>query len=224
MNRFTMFAAAAGVLVGAGSAGAQTNLAGGATIIDFSSSYVGPDFNISNVIDGQSVDNTQAGNTAVDVFSAGQGDTPSYWLTLNGQGAGAFFTLDLGAVSTIQQFRVANTRNATHGDRGTLNYDILASNAVDPTTNDLISPVTLVNDQAIAQPGDPNNIPFQAVDPTSGTSFGDYRYIQFLSNAAVNNNGGLNEFQVIGVVPEPSSATVLLGGVALAVLRRRRRA
>jgi hypothetical protein len=232
----SLFAACCSLLVlSMGNSALAENYALTSTVINNSGSYPGlPDFPVTNVIDGQNVTTPQYGQVAQDVF--GDSVTPgsaSYWLTPDSQGAGSFFTLDLGQTENIGQFRIANTRNTNYGDRGTLEFSVLASNSVDGFNN-LVAPVTLISDQSIPLPSDPSNIPFQVYSPSSGIAFGGYRYVEFLTVEAqgstlqmdgsfVGGNGGLNEFQVISAVPEPSSLSLwCLGAVGLFVAARRR--
>ncbi len=208
-----------------------TNIALNAPVINQSSigNLIGPNFVVANVDDGQGVTTNQLGVTASENYNDG-----SYWL--NYSTGTEFFILDLGAPSPIGQIRIANTDNGVYGDRQGDTFEVLASNTlgsgtagvlgVDDNGTYLVSPVTLVN--SVLTPPTSGSITFDVFNP-SGANLGSYQYIEYVQLSAVvgtgHYSGGLNEFQVIGVVvPEPSS--VVLGCVAACglffVVRRRR--
>ncbi len=225
LSRLFFIAAACALLLLSLSSGAWAeNIALYSTVINSSGTYGGlPNFPATNVIDGKGVDNENYGTVAQDIFGNNTPGSASYWLTQDGQGAGSFFVLDLHNAEPITQFRIANTHNSGYGDRGTLEFNVLASNHIDGSNN-LVSPVTLISNQSIPYPTSGTNIPFEGYLPASGPDFGSYRYVEFLTVSAQNNNGGLNEFQVIAAAPEPSSVILCgLGAAGLLVAARRRR-
>ena len=203
------------------SARAQTNLALGKPVIDFSNQYGNsPDFAAQHVTDG----------STADLFAR------SYWITDDNAGVGAFFTLDLQSIFQINELDLLNTHNAEYENRGTGSFSIYAANSLVAGTNQLsggqlILTGTLTDSHTLGGSG--GAIPVDQFTAANGLSVGNYRYLQFVVDtlpayAQGSNAAGLNEIQVYGAaIPEPSSAAFLFTGGALAAalpwcLRRRR--
>jgi hypothetical protein len=150
----------------------------------------------------------------------------SYWL---GREAcpNEHFTIDLEGLYDLDEIVLQNAHNAQFNDRGTGEFVIYGSDAVDDLTNELINPVVVVA-------GDLTNTSNQTVltadefpiDP----AVPPVRYLQFqaitILSSPTNSGAGLNEFSAYGtLIPEPSTwaLTAVAGCAALALLRRRDR-
>lgn len=187
-----------------------TNVALNKPVVTSSGSYPYTGFEAQNVTDG----------STSDVFADGANvGSSSYWLTPDGTGANSFFVLDLQEQFNVTGIGLRNTHNTQHNDRGTLAFEIRASN--DPSGDLAGAPVVLAGGLPNVSGEDPIEL-FQFAQD-NGLVVGDYRYLRFNILSAIGNNGGLNEIEVYGTpVPEPTAAAVL-GLAALAGLSRRRR-
>jgi fibronectin-binding autotransporter adhesin len=152
-----------------------------------------PAFSASRVTDGSTFDSF--GN--------------NYWITPDGQGIGAFFTLDLQGVFNLTEIRLRNTNNTSHNDRGTGGFRILASNSVNGS-NQLISPQTILTGTLTQGSGT-----LVSFTTSNGFTAGNYRYLHFIVDSlapwATYGSAGLNEieaFGVAGVAPPNSAPTV----------------
>jgi hypothetical protein len=203
------------VLVGRGVAEAA-NIALNAPIVNVSSSgSFGPAFLVDNVVDGAGVTTPQLGVSASEGFQDG-----SYWL--NDTTGSEFFILDLGAPAAIGQIRIANTSSGTVNDRRGLTFEVRASNAL-TGSNLLDAPVTIVTTQSLSIPVS-GVITFDVFNP-SGASLGNFRYVEYHQLTGGGFGGGLNEFQIIDAVPEPTSLTLsIFVALGLAVFSRRTKA
>lgn len=159
------------------------NRAGGKPIIDGSGAYPADPF-LAGAFPASNVTNES--------FGEGGGD---FWLGREGIAA-EHFTVDLEEVMTIAEIRLRNTHNRQFNDRGTRDFRILASDAVDGSNQ-------LVNPQVILEGRLPNNAGFTEAPPTTftaanGLAVVDARYLRFESLSAHydGNNTGLNEIEV----------------------------
>ena len=162
-------------------------------------------------------DGGAAGTSVSDVFQG------NYWLGRQ-LTANEFFTVDLEAPVDIGEFRLFNTHNELHNDRGTIDFRILASNSIDGS-NQLISPTTILDD-TLTDVALQNPITADVFND----NFGTFQYLQFQVDSFKRNGAGLNEIRVfaaagVAAVPEPSTyamfATIVLG--AGYMLRRNRK-
>ena len=169
-------------------------------VIDYSNQYSGlPGYEASNVTDGSTSDVSGS----------------NYWVTDNFAGIGAYFTLDLQGVFHVAEIDLRNTHNASNNDRGTGDFHILASTAVD-ASNHLISPITILTGTLSDVSGE-NPIIADEFTASQGLVVGDYRYVEFVVDSLapyVNAGGaGLNEIEVqttVVAVPEPSSMMLVV--------------
>ncbi len=228
MKRFTSAVAFAVGLVSVGTFahGAQISLVP-ANVIGTSGSYPDPRFPASNILD------TQTG----DVHEIGQSASPTssgFWLNPDNGPANAYITIDLGAEYQLSEIDLFNTHNGDYNDRGTGDFLIVGSKQATDTGggNFEITPgtaVTLVSGTLTAANNGTDPIPAQAF---SVTNTGFYRYIAFEpKSVAVSGteccNGsttsyGLNELRAFGTTPEPASfALTAIIGVGLLSRRRR---
>ncbi len=165
----------------------EYNLAAGKAVIDGSSAYNGQPFNQGGFAATKVTDGGAAGDPVTDVFSS------NYWLASQGAGTG-YFTLDLGSVYNVGELRIFNTHNATHNDRGTLDFSIQSATAVDGA-NQLISPQTLYNGTLAFYSGE-SPLTAQVFNEDNGLVIADARYLRFNVLSSVNSNPGLNEIRV----------------------------
>ncbi len=163
------------------------NVALGKTVISGSSAYDNKafnevysptgDFRAQNVTDG----------SVSDEFGV------NYWLGSNNDPS-QDFTLDLGQSYNIRQIRLRNTHNAQFNDRGTLGFQILASNVVN-ASNQLFDPqAILIGSLSNVAGQDP--IPAEIYTAANGLTEITARYLRFNSFSAINNDAGLNEIEV----------------------------
>lgn len=155
-----------------------------------------------------------------DDTAPGLGGNNSYWLGRDvtwGTSDDETLTFDLGFLSPgILGFEIYNSHNGLNpggNDRGTLTFDVwVSSSPVTPDTNPASSFGTLVlSNQSLAFPTvDPNPDQSFAITPIGG------RYVTFRALTFTGAGAGLSEFQVDVVVPEPTSAKLVI--VALAAL------
>ena len=196
-----------------------TNVADGKPIINGSGAWNTGAFddNTDGFAAFHVTDGGAAGTSVSDVFQG------NYWLgrqlTPN-----EFFTLDLEAPVDIGEFRLFNTHNDTHNDRGTVDFRILASNSIDGS-NQLISPTTILDATL-------TDVAFQSpiTADVFNDNFGTFQYLQFQTDSFKTNGSGLNEIRVfaatgVAAVPEPSTyamfATIIVG--AGVMVRRNRK-
>ncbi|MCA9265668.1 MAG: hypothetical protein KDA60_17525, partial [Planctomycetales bacterium] len=116
----------------------------------------------------------------------------SWWLGREGT-LNEYFTLDLGESFDIDRIELFNTHNRQFNDRGTDEFVIFGSDAVDGS-NQLISPTPILAGNLTNTAG---------METIVGDSFGlavpvTARYLQFMALTANNagNNVGLNEIEV----------------------------
>ena len=168
---------------------AQTNVAQGKAIIDGSGSWDGGVVGEGAPFDGGTFPArlTTDGNT-----SEPENGAVSYWLgreqTLN-----EYFTLDLGDAFEIDRIDLFNTHNRQFNDRGTDEFVIFASDAVD-ASNQLINPAAILS-------GNLSDVTGQDVITADSFPLDNpltTRYLKFeaLTSIYGNNNVGLNEIQV----------------------------
>jgi Concanavalin A-like lectin/glucanases superfamily/Lamin Tail Domain/CotH kinase protein len=137
----------------------------------------GADFHPSKVTDG----------STTDVFSS------TYWLGREGV-ANESFIVDLGAPVDVRWLYLRNTHNTQYNDRATLSFRVFASSSVDGTNN-LVSPVQILSN-TLARVDNQSPIQAQAFSANNGLTPTTARYLKFESLTALNNNAGLNEFEV----------------------------
>jgi len=166
-----------------------TNVALSKPVIRVSSEY-SSGFSASKVTDGSTTDSF--GN--------------NYWITLDNQGVGAFFTLDLQGIFYLTEIRLRNTNNTGFNDRGTGGFRILASNSVNGS-NQLISPQTILTGTLTQGSGT-----LVSFTTSNGFAAGNYRYLHFVVDSlapwASTGSAGLNEIEAFGVtgVAPPNAA------------------
>ena len=138
------------------------------------------DFTAQRVTDGSDTD----------VFAT------NYWLGPDPtpQRPPQFFTLDLGAPRDIKQLLIRNTHNTQYNDRGTLSFRVLAAASVDEAKQ-LISPVQILA-RTLGRVDGQAPIIAQAYSEQNGLTPTTARYLKFEVLSAVNDNAGLNEFEV----------------------------
>jgi len=159
----------------------------------------------------------------------------TYWINRDGGPADAWIVIDLGAAYRITSFDLFNTHNSQGYDRGTGNFTIEASNAVqkaDGAVGYRLDGVirTLAAGTLLAESGDP----ITAQSFTSMDTGAFYRYIRFSPHSVSSydppccgsNVYGLSELRVFSdafdVVPEPAAIVLLGGGLTAIALWRRR--
>ena len=137
----------------------------------------GSDFRAQKVTDGSDTD----------VFSG------TYWL---GRDAvpNEWFIVDLGVPVAVKQLLLRNTHNTQNNDRGTLNFRVIAASGVDGS-NVLVSPVQILAG-TLGSVASQVPIVAGAFSSQNGLTPTTARYLKFESLTAVNNNAGLNEFEV----------------------------
>ena len=165
----------------------------------------GLDFKAQHVTDGSDTD----------VFSG------NYWLGREGV-ANEWFIVDLGSPVAMKQLLIRNTHNFQYNDRGTLNFRVFAASSVD-ASNLLVSPVQILTG-TLTSAASQSPIIAQAFTAQNGLTPVTARYLKFESLTAVNNNAGLNEFEVYaafagapGVVnPHPADVPLVISEVTAA--------
>ncbi len=158
------------------------NVALGQAVINGSSALNGPNYNQGAF----SADRVTDGSTN-DVHSS------NYWLGISNDPT-QFFVLDLGAEYDITEIRLRNTHNQQWNDRGTLNFTITASTAVNGS-NLLVSPQTILSD-TLSNVANQDPIIADVFTASNGLTETTARYLRFDSLTAINNNAGLNEIEV----------------------------
>lgn len=179
------------------------NVALGKTVINGSSAYNGRPFNQANG-PGQnfSAQNVTDGSVS-DIFGV------NYWLGTD-RAPTQFFILDLGEEYDITEIRLRNTHNTQYNDRGTLNFTLSASSAIDGA-NLLVSPQTILSG-TLSNVSGQNPIGADVFNADNGLTETTARYLRFDSLSAINNNAGLNEIEVYtadGDDPPPLSGSKL---------------
>ena len=139
------------------------------------------DFSALNVTDG----------SAGDLFGY------SYWLGRDGV-SNEHFVLDLGNPVEISQVLLRNTHNTQFNDRGTANFRLSASSAVDGS-NQPVSPVEILNSTLTTRTSQAP-IPADSFTSASGLTPVTARYLKFetLSSSYAGGHVGLNEIEVFG--------------------------
>jgi hypothetical protein len=159
-------------------------------------------------------------------------DTPnqtgreSYWLTRDSC-PGDYFTLDLQGLYKLDEIVLQNAHNGGFNDRGTGEFVIYGSQAVD-ANNELVDEFPVLASELASAAG-------STVIPEEGYFIGaDIPPVQYLRFVALTANpplvqgawggAGLNEIEVYGTfIPEPSSwALAMAGAVAAGLVVRRR--
>ena len=165
----------------------ERNVALGAPVIEGSSAYNGAPFDQGTFPARYVTD----GNPA-DTYGA------SYWLGSDGQ-VNEHLTLDLGEARDVMTIALRNTHNGAYNDRGTKDFRIWASNAVDGSSQ-LVDPVLILDGTLSTSLGGNMDtlLPTDAFSEANGLKQGSYRYLMFesLSSSFGNNHVGLNEIQV----------------------------
>ena len=135
--------------------------------------------------------NVTDGSTG-DVFAS------NYWLEADihtePNGDEAYFILDLGQAEDIGTLAFRNTHNATHNDRGTLDFRVEASNTYNGS-NDLVGATTIL-EGTLSNVAGQSPITPDVFDGSNGLSGGSYRYLKFVAETAINGAAGLNEMMV----------------------------
>ncbi len=152
---------------------------------------------------GADFDAGQFPATAVTDGSIADADT-TIWLGREGVDE-EYFTLDLQEPVNIQEILLRNTTNRQYADRGTMNFRLFASDAVN-ASNELVNPVEILSGKLPNSAGVSPLITtvFTAENGLTPTSA---RYLQFQTESGTyfNGNVGLNEIEVYDeVVHEPS--------------------
>jgi hypothetical protein len=156
-----------------------------------------------------------------------------YWLNPDNGPAGAFITIDLGAVYNLGGIDLFNTHNGPYQDRGTGDFTITGSNSVTDLGggNFALDGATVVASGTL-------NPEFNTAETIAAQSFaasGAFRYLSF-NPTSVSAGGasccganvyGLDELRVFSgaAVPEPATWALMIGGFGMAgaMFRRRRR-
>ncbi len=117
----------------------------------------------------------------------------TYWLGRDGV-PNQWFIVDLGAPVAMKSILLRNTHNASNNDRGTLNFTLSASNAVDGS-NLLVAPTQILSGSLTNVAGQSPILaaPFSTQNGLTATTA---RYVKFESLTAVNNHAGLNEIEI----------------------------
>jgi len=139
------------------------------------------DFSALNVTDG----------SAGDLFGY------NYWLGRDGVSS-EHFVLDLGQPVEISQVLLRNTHNTQFNDRGTANFRLLASSAVDGS-NQPVSPVEILSGTLTTRTGEAP-IPADVFTSSNGLTPVTARYLKFetLTSSYAGGHVGLNEIEVFG--------------------------
>ena len=128
----------------------------------------------------------------------------NYWLGREGVPTESF-TIDLMSDVPIVDLLLCNTHNDPHNDRGTRDFRVYASSAVDGS-NELVDPV-LILDGRLPNVAGLNPIPSTVFTAANGLTPVNARYLKFESLSAYydTNNMGLNEFEVYMTELHPPS-------------------
>ena len=175
---------------------------------------VGPSpFPASRVTDGSSADSNAT--------------RTSYWLGRELQ-PNQHFTVDLQGLYTVEEIDLRNAHNTQYNDRGTGEFFILGSTAVD-ANNELIDPILIVAGSLTNTSGQEIIAP-DVFTAANGLNVANVRYLRFEASTYVaSTNGfggvGLNEMEVYGtLVPEPATFVLMaIAGVGFTWRRLRRR-
>ncbi len=172
-----------------------TNLALGRPVIGGSGAYPNLPFNGSAVPNDFSASNVTDGS-AGDLFGY------SYWLGRDGV-TNEHFILDLGNPVEISQLLLRNTHNHQFNERGTANFRVFASSAVDGSSQ-LVSPVQILSGtlttRTVTAPLPPTSpVPADSFTSSNGLTPVTARYLKFEAlTSSYGTNVGLNEIEVFG--------------------------
>ena len=116
----------------------------------------------------------------------------NYWLSPHGkEGSEAFFILDLGCEKIVRGFRIKNTHNAFHHDRGTQRFLIFgAGGGEEDGDQEEVEWVQLVN-EGLEDPRHEHNIPVKVFHLDKPRSV---RFIRFIVVSYFGSGGGLQYF------------------------------
>ena len=168
---------------------AVNNLALGAAVIGGSGAYPNLAFN------GGTVPNDFSALKVTD-GSAGDLFGYSYWLGREGI-TNEHFVLDLGSPVEVSQVLLRNTHNSQFNDRGTANFRLFASSAVDGS-NQPVGPVQILNSTLTTRTSQAP-IPADTFTSANGLTPVTARYLKFEAlTSAYAVNVGLNEIEVFG--------------------------
>jgi hypothetical protein len=165
----------------------------------------GNDFRAQHVTDGSDTD-VYSGT-----YWLGREATPNEW-----------FIVDLGAPQAIKQLLLRNTHNAIYNDRGTFTFRVFAASSVDGS-NQLVTPVQILAG-SLGSVANQTSIVAGAYTTQNGLAATTARYLKFESLTALNNNAGLNEFEVytaftgepVTTSPHPPDVPLVINEVAAA--------
>lgn len=216
---------AAGLLLAALSASAQTLVLNSTSVIGGGPTYDNPVFN-QGTFPATFVVNEQNGVIGNDIFGG------NYWLGPDGV-TSDYFVIDLGAAFTLGQIELYNTHNNGAFDRSTVAFHIDGANSVsfvDANHGSDLSSATRILSGTLPFNNDPlvDNI-FTAANGLNTGGVG-FRFIRFTFDSFAGQGGsaglggGLHEI-VFTAVPEPSTWVLLgLGVMAMlpAIFRRKR--
>ena len=116
-----------------------------------------------------------------------------YWLTGDYVEDG-YFLLDLEEAVDIAQINLFNTHNTTAQDRGTREFEIFASNAINAEGDELVGGVSILSGE-LKQANQAGNIG-EMFNAENGLAGGSYRYLKVVAKNWYGAGAGLNEIQV----------------------------
>jgi hypothetical protein len=176
----------------AGTVSAGVEIFDGPAVVPVNVALGKPVIRVSSILNGGFPGSKVTDGSTSDSFSP-----VTHWITADGQGVGAFFTLDLQGVFNLTEIKLRNTNNVQFNDRGTGAFRILASNSVDGS-NQLISPQTILT--GTLTQGSGTLVSFTNLN---GFTAGNYRYLHFMVDSlapwASTGSAGLNEIEAYGV-------------------------